>query len=31
MGEPEAPAIVAEKARIVFTTLETVAPQFPTL
>lgn len=31
MGESEAPAIVAEKARIVFTTLETVAPQFPTL
>lgn len=31
MGKAEAADIVAEKARIVFTTLETVAPQFPSL
>ena len=31
MGQAESTERVAEKARIVFTTLETVAPQFPSL
>ena len=30
-GEPEAPDLVAERARLVFTTLERVHPQFPSV
>ncbi len=29
LGKADPPAIVAERARIVFTTLQMVAPQFP--
>lgn len=30
-GQAERPDVVAESARIVFTTLEVIAPQFPSM